>query len=1109
MDKIKKRNGKNVDFDENKITHAIFRAAQSVGGTDKIRAEELTKLVVKTIDALNLVELDVEAIQDVVEKVLMENGHAKTAKAYILYRSKRADLRQAKENIGIDDDADLSLNALKVLEGRYLIKDENGRVCESPLQLFQRVAENVALADLKYTHKEEVEKISQGKDMSELNEELELIKDSEYEKTKDEFFNVLKERDFLPNSPTLMNAGTSIQQLAACFVLPVGDAMDEIFEAIKNTALIHQSGGGTGFSFTRLRPKGDLVKSTGGVASGPISFMKVFNAATEVIKQGGKRRGANMGILRIDHPDILDFIVSKEKEDQLNNFNISVGLTENFMKAVEEDTNYDLINPRSKLKAGQLNARRVFNLIVTMAWKSGEPGIIFLDRLNRDNPTPNLGEIESTNPCVVEGSLVSTDQGLVKIENLLNKEVNLCVDVRTMSVNSGNLKLLTQGVMFNKMKKAIFTGEKQTINLRTQSGYEIGVTEDHKILTDKGWVEANNLDVGDNILIQSREGKFSDDYEINFENNFCQNWTKELGQITGWLIGDGWLKNGEDCRVGFVFGGGDDKILNYLKPKINSIYKNEIKEIERNGVTHLSYHSKSFVDFFENIGVKAKKASEKRVPNSIFTAPKEVVVGFLQGLFSADGTISTHKKNKTYYIRLTSKSEELLRDTQLLLLNLGIKSKIYARHRSKRLTFSYKTIKGEMKFYETDGICYELQVSKDMIPIFIEKVGFMCDKHKEKVDLLKNVNFYSTKFYDPLVLKTDLGIKKVYDLTEDISHSFVANGIVVHNCGEQPLLPYESCNLGSINLSNHVVDGKVDWDKLEATTKTSIHFLDNVIDMGKYPLQKISDMVRGNRKIGLGVMGWADMLIKLKIRYDSDEGYQMAERVMKFIAEKSQEKSMELAKIRGTFPNYEGSTWDDKGIKIRNATLTTIAPTGSISIIASASSGVEPLFAISYLRKTPQFEFLEVNPLFEEIAREEGFYSESLMKDIARHASLDHVEGVPDSVKKYFVTAHDISPEGHVQMQAAFQRHIDNAVSKTVNFPNMASNEDVANVYQLAHKLGCKGLTIYRDGSRGEQVLNIQTSKPHKEKCPDCASELVVGEGCMSCQNCGYSKCSL
>ncbi|OQB23363.1 MAG: Ribonucleoside-diphosphate reductase NrdZ [Firmicutes bacterium ADurb.Bin182] len=569
----------------------------------------------------------------------------------------------------------LSQNAITVLERRYLLKDENGKVVETPDDMFRRVAKAIAAADADFNP------------------------DADVKKTEDEFYELISSLKFMPNSPTLMNAGRHLGQLSACFVLPVGDSMGEIFDAVKNAALIHQSGGGTGFSFSRLRPSGASVRSTGGVASGPVSFMKVFNASTEAVKQGGTRRGANMGILRVDHPDILEFIQCKKDNKDITNFNISVGLTEKFMEAAENDEDYDLIDPRTKKPSGKLNAKKLFELIVDMAWKNGEPGIIFLDRLNRDNVVPSVGEIESTNPC-----------------------------------------------------------------------------------------------------------------------------------------------------------------------------------------------------------------------------------------------------------------------------------------------------------------------------------------------------------------------------------------------GEQPLLPYESCNLGSVNLSLMLKKNnggyEVDYELLGKVVDTAVHFLDNVIEVNKYPLPEIKNMTLSTRKIGLGVMGFADMLFRLGVPYNSEEGINTADKIMSFINQRAHSASELLAKQRGPFPLFGESTLAATGRPVRNATCTTIAPTGTISIICGASSGIEPLFALSFVRNVMDNDELpEVDPYFAEIARKEGFYSDSLMRTIAKEGTLAHLSEVPEHIKRLFVTAHDISPEYHIRMQAAFQAHTDNAVSKTVNFRHDATRQDVSDVFMLAFKLGCKGVTIYRDGSRDEQVLYVGDKK--------------------------------
>ena len=1104
--KVRKRDGRVVKFDQEKIASAIFKAAQAMGGSDQGLADKLADKVVALLEE----KYDghsvptVEEVQDFVEKALIESGHAKTAKAYILYRQKRADIRKAKSLLGVEDDIKLTLNAIKVLEKRYLTKDLDGNVIETPKEMFRRVAKNIAQADANYKADE-----------------------AQVRKTERDFYSMMTSLEFMPNSPTLMNAGRELQQLSACFVLPIEDDMESIFETLKSTALIHKSGGGTGFSFSRLRQAGARVKSTSGVASGPISFMKVFNMATEVIKQGGTRRGANMAILRVDHPDILDFIVAKERENSLNNFNISVGITEKFMDAVENDAEYDLVDPRTKETVNILSARRVFDLIVTMAWKNGEPGIVFLDRLNKDNPTPEIGEIESTNPCIVGDALVSTEHGLVRMDDVAARfgegGLGVLTDNRVMGHNLGDLRAAQLGTTTQIISRAFETGEKDTVTLTTRAGYSLTLTTDHKVMTTTGWVKTSDIIPSEHhILLQSSEGSFNKSKKLPFDvqNNYLgangrvyplnlpSEWSYELGLALGWLVGDGWLRSGDkNCRVGFTFSKDDKPVMDILKPVLNSWYGKDVRELKRaNGVYHLSYHSKFFVDFFEGLGAKASKADDKAVPQSLLTAPREAIVGFLRGLFTADGTVSLDEARSSVYIRLSAKSKPMLKDLQLLLMNLGIFSRLYKRSRPARKVFPYLTVNGKAKIYTTDGMLYELNISRDNIPRFLEKVGFIADKQADKVSTLSQRSFYTQPFEDEVVSVVPSGKKRVYDLTEPVTHSFIANGLVISNCGEQPLLPYESCNLGSINLSKMVAyhndEAKIDYPKLRKTVRMAVHFLDNVIDMNNYPLPSIADMTRANRKIGLGVMGFADMLIMLKVPYNSDEAVRIGEEVMKFIHDEGVLMSQELARERGPFPNFKKSVFRGETPQ-RNATVTTIAPTGTISIISGCSSGIEPLFAISYVRRNildQGDEMIEVNPLFEKVAYEEAFYTDDLMREIAAKGTIHSVETIPEDVRRVFMTAHDITPKDHVKMQAAFQKHTDNAVSKTVNFPSHATTQGVEEVYILAHKLGCKGVTIYRDQSRKEQVLNIagetrgSRSEPvrsgfaarEKEGCPKC-----------------------
>jgi ribonucleoside-diphosphate reductase alpha chain len=663
-----------------------------------------------------------------------------------------------------------------------------------------------------------------------------------------------------------------------------------------------------------------------------------------------------------------------------------------------------------------------------------------------------------------------------------------------------------KGIKLAAPTEIIFTGEKEVFELKTKKGLRIKVTPNHKILTKAGWKSASEISSDDTIFIYNGNIDFTEN-----KNDI------ELGEILGWLVGNGWLSEGQNARVGFTFGGSDKEIMEYLTPKINKLYhlNSEIKPLKReSNVYHLSYHSPKFVETFKELGVKVCKADTKEVPSSILFGDMSLAKGFLKGIFSADGYVN-FVKDKSAEIRLTSKSRILLEQTQLLLLKFNICSKIYNRSRPARKAFSYITITGREKIYETDGILYELVISKRSVLTYLEQVGFLCNKNEKKINLLKLKNYYSENFTDKIISMKKLGMEKVYDIKNIETHSFISNGFVVHNCGEQPLLPNEACNLGSINLSLMVAkgstpasagaggkDGTVNWNLLKETIYTATDFLDDVINCSAFPLPDIKKMAKANRKIGLGVMGWADMLVQLGIPYNSDKAINLAKEVMEFIDYHSKIESMRLAKERGPFPNFKGSIYSNgKLIRsktkfdwdrlkqeiakngIRNATTTTIAPTGTISMIADSSSGIEPLFSLVYVKNVMDGKKLVyVNKYFEKVAKEQGFYSKKLMEKISEKGSLQDIKEVPKHIKKVFVTAHDISPEWHIKMQSAFQCYVDNAVSKTINFPNEARKEDIKAAYELAYQLSCKGITVYRDGSREEQVLNIGKKMREQEK---------------------------
>ena len=931
----------------------------------------------------------------------------------------------------------LSENAVKVLEKRYLAKDETGKLVETPESMFKRVAKAIAEADASYSSVSELKAIEK------------------------EFFSLMSNLEFLPNSPTLMNAGRPLGQLSACFVLPIEDTMEGIFDSIKSAALIHKSGGGTGFSFSRLRAKGASVNSTGGVASGPISFMKVFNAATEAVKQGGTRRGANMGILRVDHPDIREFITCKQDNKDITNFNISVAITEEFMAAAEKGLQYNLVDPKTKKVVRQENAREIFSMIIDNAWNNGEPGIIFVDRLNKDNVTPELGEIESTNPCVTGDTWILTDGGPKQVSEILGETIDIALN----------------GTYYKTEKEGFFkTGTKPVVQISTDRGYQLKLTKDHLVRVasdvtrfgiEEEWKSAGDLKTGDRVILSDNRG-------ITWTGKGDYN----KGFLLGMLIGDGTLK--KDGGIISVWGSDEDAYA-LMQAAGDAAYtlphRSDFSGFQTvvEGRNENRMRMSALRDLAEEYGIHA---GDKKVSTDIEKTGYDFHRGFIRGMFDADGTV-TGSQEKGLSVRLWQSDANCLAAVQRMLHRIGIASSLYL-NRKKAEFKAMPDGKGGQKVCKTKP-GHELVVTNDNLIAFAEKIGFSSIKKQSRLE--KALASYKRalnreRFITTVTGSAELDEQAVYDVQVPGINAFDANGIYVHNCGEQPLLPYEACNLGSINLSiltkgtgNKTV---VDYDRLGSIVGQAVHFLDNVIEVNRYPLPQIDEMTRGTRKIGLGVMGWADLLCKLGIAYNSQKAINLGEKLMHFIQDEARRASIELAEKKGVFPYFDKSIYKDLGVKVRNATTTTIAPTGTLSIIAGCSSGIEPLFAISYIRNVmDNDELVEVNPNFKSMATSEGFYSDELMRRIAKKGSIKDFPEIPGKIQDVYVTAHDISPEWHVKMQASFQKYTDNAVSKTVNLGHDATREDVKAVFELAYRTYCKGVTIYRDGSRDMQVLNI------------------------------------
>ncbi len=1014
---------------------------------------------------------------------------------------------------------ELTENAVAVFSRRYVRKGAQGEPLETLAETFWRVAYHVASAEEEW-----------GDDVMAYTRK---------------FYSLLSTKRFFPNSPTFTGAGTPLGQLAACFVLPISDDMGRdpsgIFQTLRDAALIQQTGGGNGFAFSRLRPQKTLVNTSAGRATGPVGFLRVYDQAFGEIAQGGTRRGANMGVLRVDHPDVEEFITCKTDENAITNFNISVGITDAFMEAVMADADWDLKfpdveSPEYKKFHGTLEqaiengiplkvyktvrARDLFDKIVEQAHHNGEPGVLFLDAANATNPVPHLYQLEATNPCVTGETLIYTEQGLRRADELADEAVALSV---VTDARLGAETLMPATAVFT-------TGMKDVYRLLTREGYELRLTADHQVMTARGWVAAGDLDSGDKLHILNRRGGFGPGGSL------------EEGQVLGWLVGDGTI-NVVRAVLSF-FGEEKQELAPVFAEAVTSIVEKPGKRSYPVGVINVAGRDEARVMSDRLRGWAADHGlSETRkhiVPPTVLAGSAAMQQGFLQALFTADGTfLDGREKGGT--VRLASSHLELLKDVQRLLLNFGIASRIYENRRSG----GYREMpdgKGGLKEYYSQAQ-HELAVSRVNLIPFANEIGFLTEaKQSRLVEYLSRMQrgpYQETFLATVLAVEPD-GREMVYDLHQPETHSFIANGLVVHNCGEQWLGPYENCCLGSVNLAQHLGEGGlVDWEKLKESVVLSTRFLDDVVQKNAYvpAVPRLKEAAYRVRRIGLGIMGLADLMYHVGVRYGSPEGQEFAAQVMEFVRYHCMLTSIELSKTRGPFEVIQGSIYDQdnltwqpptalmeyvsdfsrpevnwdwvlKGIRkygIRNGAQTTVAPTGTIATAAGCEGyGCEPAFALAYIRHVndhgQDLQLTYTSPAFELALDRAGIDAgtrEQIISEVMARGTCQGVAALPENLQNVFVVSADISAEEHVRMQAALQSFVDNSLSKTVNFNAGATAEDVATAYQLAWELGCKGITVYVTGSRDKVVLETHATAKAKEPTAESApaAEPVLWHG--------------
>jgi len=1123
-----------------------------------------------------------------------------------------------------------------ILPARYLRKDADGEPIESQEELFDRVARNVALAEavfeaqnrgvdvtvtpdqLKPDHPRRdelasevfgagvtadadaettlsvhnVNKFAYETVVPELPEGIR----GHVESTADEFREGMERLSFMPNSPTLMNAGDELQQLSACFVDSPEDDIDDIHQTAKEAAQVFQSGGGMGYAFWRLRPYGDAVGSTGGIASGPITFMRTYDQMCETIAQGGARRGAQMGVMRISHPDVIQFIHAKNKdvslaetlrlndpddfthnsfadaldearelidddgkvpehlrnavEGHLSNFNISVGITDGFMDALKAGEEYTFTNPRTDephvatpetkelydmfglgehVEVGEtlsVPAEKLWEHILEGAHENGEPGVVYLERINKqhsfDVEKHPDHRILATNPCVTGDTLISTENGLVEAAELYEQGVarDIVVDGR---LSEETLK---------EASSVYKTGEKEVYKLTTEEGYELRLTADHRVMTGDGWIEAGDLSAGDTVHVQNRKGSFG------------QHGTAAEGRVLGWMVGDGHLKDGEERAV-LNFYDEDAEISGSFAADVNEVVRDPVGnadyEVGVNEVTRSDDYrgtqaieqrirSARLYEYAEEAGLVDQK---HQVPEAVMRGSEEMARGYLRALFSADGGVQGNVE-KGVSVRLTSTSTDLLKEVQQLLLNFGIFSSIY-EERHEAGVQEMPDGKGGTAEYERQAD-HDLVISKDNLVRFAEEIGFLLESKQDALDE-RIANYdrgpYSEGFEATVSTVENDGHEAVYDLTEPETSSFVANGLVVHNCGEQPLEEYEACNLGHINLSTLADLDAPDWrvwndehgdeyDDLESAVDAFLdealdveefdhrielgtRFLENVVTMSDFPVPEIEQKVREMRKIGLGIMGLAQLYIQLGIGYGSEEGNEVARQVMRHINHGSKAASHELAEERGVFEEFENSKYANPteyrewfenqtgldadehadGYAMRNHNTTTIAPTGTTSMIGNTTGGCEPIYNVAFYKNVSgdvqgDEMLVEFDDYFLRVLEENDLDVEAVKKEAQAQMAendfdgIDGLSTVPDAIGELFVTTGDLSAKDHAGVQVACQEGVDSAISKTVNAPNDSTLEDAKEVFEYIYDHGGKGVTYYRDGTRSKQVLTTR-----------------------------------